>query len=198
MRARLALALSSHTVMIRELILRDKPAHMLEVSPKGTVPVLILTDGTVIDESRAVMDWAIADGSAKLQAPSLLGQGLIDRNDGQFKRDLDRYKYPSRYEGVDALEHRASGADYVSELDRTLAKTGQLDGDVPGYTDYAIFPFIRQFRIADPGWFDAQDWPHLHPWLADHMGSELFQWVMRKFPLYNETGEEVAFSPFNQ
>ncbi|NNU16366.1 glutathione S-transferase [Parvularcula sp. ZS-1/3] len=193
MRARMALVVTGQRVMLRELILRDKPPEMLAASPKGTVPVLVLPNGEVIDESLAVMDWAASKAPDAFGLPTPDGAQLIERNDGQFKRDLDRYKYPTRYEDVDPLEHRASGAEFLTAIDEALSGTGQLQGQEAGYTDYAVFPFIRQFRIADPEWFDAQPWPQLHPWLQAHITSDLFKQIMRKYSLFAETGEEHEF-----
>ena len=48
MRARMALWASGQHCELREVVLRDKPAELLAASPKGTVPVLVLADGTVI------------------------------------------------------------------------------------------------------------------------------------------------------
>lgn len=192
MRARMALILGARKVRLRELILRDKPEEMLEASPKGTVPVLILPSGQVIDESLAVMNWAL-EGSPLLDEPTEDLRKLVTENDGPFKYHLDRYKYATRYEDVDETEHREEGSAFISMLNERLASKGQLSGARPGFADYAIFPFIRQFRIADPEWFDAQDWPHLHPWLKTHMKSDLFTRIMPKFPLWKETGEEILF-----
>jgi len=193
MRARMALLLSGKTVRLRELILRDKPAEMLAASPKGTVPVLVQPDGQVIDESLAVMQWAIETGTACLDLPTQAELDLIERNDGPFKADLDRYKYPNRYEDVDLAEHQANGAAFLSLLNEQLSASGTLSTEQGGFADIAIFPFIRQFRIADPQWFDAQDWPALHAWLKRHMESALFSQAMTKFSLWNETGEEHRF-----
>lgn len=196
MRGRMALMLAGQGVHLRELILRDKPAHMLEVSPKGTVPVLILPDGTVIDESLAVMEWALgqADPHKVLAGADVsAAKALIAQNDGPFKHHLDRYKYATRYDDVDETTHRAEGSTFLAALDAQLADAGQLFGPRPTFADYAIFPFARQFRIADMAWFDAQDWPHLHPWLAAHMASDLFARAMAKFPLWNETGIQTRF-----
>lgn len=186
MRARMSLMLAGQQVRLREIILRDKPDEMLVASEKGTVPVLILPDGQVIDESLEVMIWAIG-------APDQMTLNLIARNDGPFKHDLDRYKYSTRYEDVDETEHRTSGAAFLSDLNVQLAEHGQLCGTEPQFADYAIFPFVRQFRIADPDWFDAQDWPHLQAWLKSHMESDLFTSIMPKYPLWKDTGEEILF-----
>jgi glutathione S-transferase len=96
MRARMAIAVSGVEVEHREIMLRDKPAEMLAASPKGTVPVLVLPDGAVIDESLDIMRWALSQNDPD----GWLGRiddGLIAENDGPFKAALDRYKYPHRY-----------------------------------------------------------------------------------------------------
>lgn len=193
MRARMALWLSGKTVRLREILLKDKPQAMLDASPKGTVPVLVLPDGRVIDESLAVMEWAVETGEGPLALPSDMLRERIEENDGPFKHHLDRYKYASRYEGADAATHRTAGAETLARLDRLLGEEGQLSGAAPGFADYAIFPFVRQFRIADPDWFDAQAWPALHPWLEGHLNSTVFAAIMPKFPLWKETGEEIVF-----
>ncbi len=197
MRGRMGLTLGGKTVRLRELILRDKPQGMLEASPKGTVPVLILEDGTVIDESLDVIAWALKGhpdedrlwGGAEREALC----ALIEENDGPFKHHLDRYKYATRYEDVDEAEHRMAGAAFLSKLNDQLTAQGQLFGAEPTVADYAIFPFVRQFRIPDPDWFDAQAWPALHPWLEGHVTSDLFISVMKKYKLWNDTGEETVF-----
>lgn len=193
MRARIALMLTGQRVRLRELILRDKPEEMLEASPKGTVPVLILPDGTVIDESLAVMEWASSQSPDELASLTDEMRALIAGNDGSFKHHLDRYKYATRYEDADEEEHRVAGAQFLSGLNERLSAGGQLFGSEPGFADYAIFPFVRQFRIPDKEWFDAQDWPALHVWLGGHMESDLFASVMKKYPLWKETGEETLF-----
>lgn len=176
MRARLALAISNTRCVLREVKLSAKPAAMLAASPKGTVPVLVLPDSQVIDESLSIMRWALAQ-----QDPEswLAGDdpALIERNDGPFKHDLDRYKYPERF-GVDPLEHRAAGMEFLRELDGRLARTSQLSGPSRSITDAAIMPFVRQFAAVDQRWFSDQPVPHLKAWLADHISSELFKAIM--------------------
>lgn len=193
MRARMALVLMGKTVRLREILLKDKPEEMLRASPKGTVPVLVLPGAGVIEESLGVMEWALEEGEGPLSPPSVEMRALIAENDGPFKHHLDRYKYSTRYEGAEGSEHRAAGVDFLGKLNERLGEKGQLFGGVPTFADYAIFPFVRQFRIADMGWFDAQGWPALHAWLAGHMGSPLFAAIMEKFPLWKETGEEILF-----
>ncbi|MDT0509406.1 glutathione S-transferase [Novosphingobium sp. MMS21-SN21R] len=189
MRARLALAVSGTVCELREVKLSAKPAAMLAASPKGTVPVLVLPDGTVIDQSLDVMRWALAqsdpEGWLSRDDPA-----LIERNDGAFKHDLDRYKYPERH-GSDALAHRTSGIAFLRDLDARLAVHGQLNGEERGLADMAIMPFVRQFASVDAVWFAGLDLPHVQRWLGGHVESALFAAVMGKFPPWAE-GDAVV------
>ncbi len=180
MRARLALAVSGVAYELREVRLSNKPAAMLAASPKGSVPVLRLPDGTVIDESLDVMRWAlsICDPEEWLARDD---RALIATNDGAFKHDLDRYKYPQRY-GSDALAHRESGLAFLRELDRRLAADGQLCGPRRGLADAAIVPFVRQFAGVDQDWFAVQPLASLKIWLEGHLASALFDAVMVRRP----------------
>ncbi|QUT05881.1 glutathione S-transferase [Sphingobium phenoxybenzoativorans] len=196
MRARMGLLASGIAVELREVVLRDKPAEMLAASPKGTVPVLVLPDGGVIDESLDIMRWALAQ-SDPLGWLARDDAALIARNDGPFKQHLDRYKYPGRH-GSDPAAHRAAGLAILSEMDARLAagsKVGdrQLCGDVAGIADIATFPFIRQFAATDQAWFDAQPLPHLQRWLAGHIGSDLFARAMLRLPPWKAGDDMVVF-----
>ena len=176
MRARLAIAVSGTICELREVKLSAKPDAMLAASPKGTVPVLVLPDGQVIDESLDIMRWALAarDPERWLDRDD---PALIDRNDGPFKHDLDRYKYPERY-GVDPLKHRVMAMDFLLELEARLCRAHQLCGPVRSLADAAVMPFVRQFAAIDQKWFGDQSLPHLKLWLADHLSSELFKRIM--------------------
>lgn len=191
MRARMALAVSGQNVRLREIVLRDKPDEMIEASPKATVPVLVAND-EVVDESIAIMRWALGrnDPEAWLENADF---SLIEENDGPFKHHLDRYKYSTRYEDVDALEHREAGVEYLRKLEAKLDDAPYLAGQKRGLADMAIFPFVRQFRIADMDWFDETDLPNVQRWLSELMESEIFKSVMKKYPTWKESGEEFAF-----
>ena len=207
MRARMALKVSGEIVRLREILLRDKPDEMLAASPKGTVPVLQLDDGKVIDESLAVMQWALERGDPEGWLAPQNGTledmlALIAENDGEFKHHLDRYKYSTRYKDSDEdaeerkkfkLEHREAGEKFLRKLDARLQEAPFLFGGRRSLADIAIFPFVRQFRIADMEWFDAQDFTALQKWLAGLMASPLFEGVMQKHDPWKESGEEVAF-----
>lgn len=176
MRARLGVAVAGIVCELREVKLGAKPAAMLDASPKGTVPVLVLAEGTVIDESLDIMRWAL---TAHDPEGWLLREdaALIAANDGPFKRDLDRYKYPERH-GADALTHRAGGLEFLCRLEDQLAGSPQLCGSSRGITDAAIVPFVRQFAAVDPDWFAAQPLSCVQAWLADHLASDLFAKIM--------------------
>ncbi|WP_120078105.1 glutathione S-transferase [Aurantiacibacter odishensis] len=193
MRARLALVVSGTACELREVKLSDKPDAMLEASPKGTVPVLVLPDGTVIEESIEVMRWALArcdpEGWLERDDPDLIAEC-----DGPFKHALDRYKYPNRYDDCDPLPHRARGLEFFEKLDARLAEGGQLCGSKRGISDAAVFPFVRQFANHDREWFDAADLPHVHPWLEGHLQSPLFKTVMQREKPWKPGQEPVALA----
>ncbi len=187
MRARLAMLAGGRVCELREVSLRAKPAAMLSASPKGTVPVLVLADGQVIDQSLDIMRWALQPQDLPQWLVPETGQVddmeiLIGRCDGPFKADLDRYKYPVRYEGVDPLVHRASAADFLAALERRLLAGRYLFGSRPCLADMAIAPFVRQFAHVDLPWFAAQPWPALHRWLDDFLASRDFEASCKKNP----------------
>ena len=198
MRARLALKASGQQVILREILLRDKPAPFLAASEKGTVPVLVLPDGQVLDESRDVMFWALSVNDPKgwlhvyhQDKPFVMAH--LEAVDTSFKHHLDRYKYATRYEEADALEHREQGAVFLKKWNDILGKQTALSGEWQGIVDYATLPFVRQFRIANSDWFDAQDWPHLHQWLQQFLTSQEFTDVMAKYRPWKDTGDECLF-----
>ena len=195
MRARLALAVSTLNYELREVDLKNKPPQLLAASPKGTVPVLVLPSGQVIDESLDIMRWALEqhDPEKWLKSGPIDNMlALIESNDGPFKKALDRYKYPNRYPQESngdtvafELVHRGAGARWLETLDATLSK-GWLFGDQASLADVACLPFVRQFAHTDAAWFAAQPWPRLQTWLAQFEASALFASVMGKHPLWRE------------
>ncbi len=182
----MALFVCGVQVEVREVLLRDKPASMLELSPKGTVPVLQLADGTVIDESLDIMLWALKQndtkGWLKNKEQALI---LIAENDTSFKKALDRYKYPHRYQDEPQMDWRAEAEKFIAKLENNLQKNNFLLSDKPTLADYAIFPFIRQFRMPNSDWFDnIAPYPHVRNWLAILVKSPEFTGVMDKYPPY--------------
>lgn len=195
MRARMALWMAGITVELREVKLANKPPELIEASPKATVPVLVLTDGAVIDESIAIMRWALAQNDPE---GWLAGDDadVITQADGAFKHHLDRYKYPNRYEdepGFGAIDHQSEGLAILAKWDARLAKYGQMCGPTRSLADIALFPFIRQFANHNRGWFDAADLPYLQPWLQAHLASDLFTNIMPKFTPWKQGDAMTAF-----
>ena len=186
-RARMALLSSGIEVELREVVLRDKPSHMLKLSPKGTVPVLWLADGTVIDESLDVMLWALQERDPEHWLPAertnhAEALALIARNDDEFKFHLDRYKYPSRYEGAVGEEHRTAAESFLGTLEERLTQTPYLLGSQRTFLDAAILPFIRQFANTDRAWFDEAPYPALRGWMTRELEAPSFTGMMRKYP----------------
>jgi glutathione S-transferase len=195
MRARLALASSGLSVSLREVVLRDKPPEMVAASPKATVPVLVLPEGEVLEESLDVMHWALGQSDPEnwLGCNRATIDKLVAQNDGPFKHHLDRYKYENRYDGAVAEEHRSEAALILHGLDERLSKSDWLCGANASFADYAILPFVRQFANTDRAWFDAQDWPHLRAWLERFLASERFKSVMDKYPRWSAGDREPVF-----
>ena len=191
MRARMAINQSNKTVELREVVLRDKPSHMIELSPKATVPVLWLENGDVIDESLEVMAWA-ADYADLASFPlEMFDSDLISQNDTAFKTHLDKYKYPNRYPNSNALEHREAALDILREIEASL-NNNWLGGRQPNFTDIAILPFIRQFRGVDAQWFDnLKDIPKVILWTNRFLDWEGFKSVMTKYPQW-KPGDSVT------
>jgi glutathione S-transferase len=183
MRARMSIVREDYAVELREVVLRDRPDHMMEISPKGTVPVLLLPDGTVIEESLEIMqhvlDWELSEEEAH----------WVARNDNEFKFHLDRYKYPNRYDDVDEMEQRTLASTYLADLD---ARLGEGHAFALQLND-ALFPFVRQFANHDRDWFDVQPWSNVHAWLASHLESDEFKRCMKKEKQWFEGHETVNF-----
>lgn len=192
MRARMALLIGHRGFDAFEIVLRDKPAALLALSPKATVPVLHLADGRVIDESWEIMRWALSADDPQAcwsHAQAAENLALLACNDGLFKQHLDRYKYPGRYPGTDADVHRAQAMDaLLRPLEARLRHSRFIGGDNSACaTDIAIFPFVRQFAAVAPDWFAAQPVPAVHAWLADWLASTLFAACMVKIPAQTVT-----------
>jgi len=198
-RARIALYASGLTVEIREVALRDKPASMLAVSPKGSVPVLVLPDGLVIDESWEIMLWALrqhdpecwlGENDRYADAATL----LVIENDSTFKLLLDRYKYADRYPEYSRIHYRSEAEYFLRQLENRLRATRYLLGDAMSVADAAIFPFIRQFAEVDKHWFDQAPYASLQLWLNEFLDSERFTAVMKKYSVWQPGDPAVIMS----
>ena len=196
MRARMGLAAAGIKVELREVVLRDKPAEMIEASPKATVPVLILLDGQVVDESLDVIAWALSQSDAEgmLEREPEAQRALIDRLDNEFKPHLDRYKYLSRYPDEPAKDHRGIGLAWIERhLAPRLEARTNLFADAVSFADIASFPFIRQYAHVDRDWFYSTAPEAVCAWLKRHLASDRFAAIMTKYAQW-KTGEPgIAF-----
>ncbi|MFT7267410.1 MAG: glutathione S-transferase [Porticoccus sp.] len=186
-RARMALFYAGIEVELREVLLRDKPMDMLRVSQKGTVPVLILPDGNVLDESYVIMHWALDQSDPDrwyFSAKSAELDEIIQKNDGLFKESLDRYKYSDRYPEHTMEYYRAQAEIFLTSLEQKLTATQYLLGAKISLADIGIFPFVRQFSLVDKAWFDASPYPKLRRWLTYFLSAEFFLAVMEKHPVW--------------
>jgi glutathione S-transferase len=191
MRARLALLASETICEIREVKLSAKPAEMLESSPKATVPVLVLPDGRVIDESLDIMHWAL-DENDPMQWRYGVDADLIAANDGPFKYHLDRYKYADRH-ADDACDHRAACAEHLQFLEARLTTHRHLSDASMRLTDAALLPFVRQFAEVDRAWFDGMSLPYVQGWLSNGLATPLFEAAMIRLNPWHPGDAAVLF-----
>ena len=200
MRARLALAVSGQVCELREVVLRNKPQGLLQASPKGTVPVLVLPGGQVLEQSLDIMLWALAQHDPEGWLTPSNGTvadmlALIAECDGPFKQALDRCKYPSRYPEADPGAERAKAVAWLDTLEQRLAAQPHLFGHHAALADMAIAPFVRQFAGIDADWWAAQPWPRLQVWLAQWQASGLLASVMHKLPAWVDGTPGVVVAP---
>lgn len=203
MRARMAIVYSGIQVEQREIVFWDKPIQMLEASPKGTVPVLILSDGKVIDESRDIMLWALNNmkhtshtGQSWLfKENSLLEKKVndwIDLCDNEFKPHLDHYKYADRFPEQNAESYRDKGCEFLTSIEKTLEENSKNGNQVElglienslSMADIALFPFVRQFANVDKEWFSETHYVYVKRWLKQNLESECFKAVMKNRPVW--------------
>ncbi|WP_110971251.1 glutathione S-transferase [Pseudomonas huaxiensis] len=183
MRARLALRYAGVAVRIEEVSLKAKPAEMLALSPKGTVPVLSV-EGRVLDESLDIMRWALAQNDPQdwllKDGPSAAIEPLIARNDSEFKVHLNHYKYAERYPEQSREHYRRQAEVILADLEQRLSEHAYLLASHPSLADAALLPFIRQFAGVEPQWFAEAPYPRLRAWLQGWLESELFKAVMAR------------------
>lgn len=198
MRARMAIHYAGIRTILREVELRNKPDEMLQISPKATVPVLLLSDGTVIDESLEIMQWAldISDEDGWLRGLNeqqlALANALVAENDNEFKSHLDHYKYAERFPESSLQQSRAQAEVFLQRLEQHLQQHDYLLANQLSFADIAIFPFVRQFAHVDFTWFTQTPYLNVQRWLRDLLVSERFIAVMDKRQPW-QRGDEVCF-----
>lgn len=210
MRARLVLMLAQQKVRLRAVSLKDKPAEMLLISPKGTVPILVIENSRnsdydqvdqmykeqVIDESLAIMLWALEQNDSEnllySHDENALAEMLkiIEESDAEFKPTLEKYKRAKRYHGNDLEACRLECEPFIQELEQRLAQHEFFMGSTPSLLDYALLPFIRQFSRVNKPVFSHDRYTNLRRWLSYHLQSRLFSRAMFKYPLWLDNHEE--------
>ena len=196
MRARLALKLANIQCELREVRLNNKPKHMLEVSPKGTVPILILED-KIIDESIEIINWVLDQNNIfkdNISSEQIkITEQIIDIFDNKFKYHLDRYKYSNRYENADKKFHQKECLDILIDLEKVISDGNWFFGNELNKLDISILPFLRQFRIADPHWFDSlKQIPKIQKLLYNFLDSNLLNQIMFSYEVWG-TSSEVSY-----
>lgn len=197
MRARIGILLAKQPVMLRDIIMKNIPAEMIAVSPKATVPVLVLADSTVIDESLDIMLWALqqSDPSNLLvkestdALPTMLN--LIHHNDNEFVESLEKYKVAARYHDIAEVFYRNQCEIFITDLEERLATNEFLMGDKPCLADYALLPFVRQFSRVDRKWYLHSPYSNIQRWLNTHYQNPLFSKAMKKYPQWLDNHESV-------
>jgi glutathione S-transferase len=194
-RARLAIAYSGQVVQLREIILKEKPIEMIQLSSKGTVPVLHLSNGEILDESLDIMAWALSRNDPENWLSDNISEmlTLIDKNDFEFKGWLDRYKYSDRFPDNTESFYREECEDFLVQLEQRLTNTHYLFSNKISLADMAIFPFIRQFAAVDKIWFDRAPYPQLQNWLGSLVNGPLFHSIMHKYPVWINNKQEQKF-----
>ncbi len=197
MRARMALKLGNIKCELREVKLSDKPEHMIEISPKATVPVL-MADGIVIEESIDIINWAIKKKNIFKNNISkkdeLLTEEIIKLFDTEFKYHLDRYKYSSRYKDSKRNYHRDICIGVLLKIELLVSKKHWFFGKNINKIDISILPFIRQFRVADPEYFDQhKKIINIKNYLNNFLNSSLYHQIMHKYETWTESSEVVYF-----
>jgi len=194
-RTRISLILSKTKCELREVLLKDKPESMLNASPKGTVPVLIKNNGTVIDESIDIINWLISRNN--FFGPNKYDdfiEEMIKLFDNEFKFHLDRYKYSTRYNKDKELFHRNKCSEILNNLEEKITSNPWLLGSSVSKLDVCILPFIRQFRIANEEWFDDNEqFKKINETLKYFLEWEVFQIAMKKYPQWKQGDKEILF-----
>ncbi|VAW91452.1 Glutathione S-transferase domain protein [hydrothermal vent metagenome] len=200
MRARMALVYSDVQVELREVDLKNKPQELVLLSPKATVPVLLKSDNSLLDESMDIIFWALSvrdnDDWLKLTVEQQkIAALLIQQNDTNFKTWLDKYKYSQRFPEQTESFYRKQGEQFLNELNERLSEFLFLIKDSLSYVDIAVAPFIRQFANVDLSWFQQSQYQHLVKWLDIILNSKLFKTTMQKYPVWQSGNKKILFPP---
>ncbi|MGF1837724.1 glutathione S-transferase [Vibrio atlanticus] len=195
----MGIALSQQKVLLREIVTKDKPSELLASSPKGTVPVLVLPDGQIIEQSLDVMNWALQQNDPqdllRSSNPTLNQQihQLIKVNDDEFIGHLEKYRASVRYRNIDTEQRRQACEGFISNLEALLIDQAYFFGETPSLADFAVMPFVSQFVRVEKKWFVQSEYQNVGRWLRAHLESKLYTQVMKQYPLWNETKQDCLF-----
>ena len=199
MRARIGILLANQPIILRDIVIKNIPSQMLTASPKGTVPVLVLSNTAVIDESLDIMLWALQRNDPNNLLYSSDNDALVNmlaiikRCDNEFVEALKKYKAAARYHDSNILSYRHQCERFINDLEDKLTKNNFIMGDCASLVDYAILPFIRQFSNVDKQWYKQAPYPKLHQWLYNHYQNPIFAKAMTKYPQWLDSNEVVIF-----
>ncbi|TMP06300.1 glutathione S-transferase [Pseudoalteromonas sp. S3178] len=199
MRARMGILMAEQHVLLRAIKTKNKPPHLLHISPKGTVPVLLLPNHQVIDESLDIMLWALKEHDPHnllhTHEPLALRRmlELIKLNDTQFKPVLEKYKFYARTKDMAQLYFRKACEEFIKQFEAKLTAHKYLISDNKSLADYALLPFIRQFARVDKHWFAQSEYTKVRAWLNHFLQAPMFTKVMTKYDLYMDTGNEHLY-----
>jgi glutathione S-transferase len=184
MRARMVLIYANIDFELIEISLKSKPPEMLHLSPKGTVPILII-DKKIIDESMDIIEWALTQKpnlKINIQKPKEkhTAQEIIKLNDTNFKKALDKYKYSIQYpeKNIDQLFKETT--IFLDYLEAKLSRTDFLVSDHLSFADIAVFPFVRQLVNVNKQRFFRLGLKGVERWLNILINSDLFKRAMLK------------------
>lgn len=194
-RARMTLVYSGIQCELREVDLKNKPKDLLNASSKATVPVLILPDGRILEESLDIMRWALSqndpEGLIDWDAPRLEAMTYwIQQNDNEFKENLDKYKYYLGNDPKEKLLRKQACEKILMRMNGILKDSKYMFANEKSWADLAIFPFVRQFSTVDRDEFTKLEAPFLKNWLQEFLNSDLFLKVMKKYNVWEKAQKE--------
>tara|TARA_B100000795_G_scaffold16511_1_gene11050 strand:- start:185 stop:850 length:666 start_codon:yes stop_codon:yes gene_type:complete len=196
MRARLAIKASGLIVEIREVELKNKPKEFLNISPKATVPIVCISSKQIIEESLDIMEWALKiNDPLKLLKNEKLNRieihSILNKLENEFKQNLDRYKYSSRFDLPNPKLYRDKNLQTLNEFNNLLQNNKGICSSNLSLLDYAVFPFIRQFRNVNSVWFDSLELKFLQTWLYELIDSDEFSSIMKKYEIWKPNQKPI-------
>ena len=191
MRARFVLRKAKIKIELREILLKKKPKEFLKLSKDGTVPILLIPGKTVIQESLDIIFWAFDQKKNEKESVDQKSLDLIKKIDTCFKKNLDNYKYPNKFDIKNTKKYRDKNLSYLHILNEKLKEKKFLKSDELSFLDYSIFPFIRQFRNVDPNWFDSLKFDYLINWFSFIVESKEFNDIMKKYSVWEPKNNPI-------